>query len=203
MSATTFLQVFILIDVLVIGLLAPAIYRHARAHFKPTKQPELGQPTEVSAAVKARLLKEAEAKFTATLTHSVEQLQHNLDGTTNDINNLIKKLAVEMVNKELQKYKEGLVNLHEQAQKDFSGFKQTMDGHEAELKAKLAAEMKTEQDRLVKQIDTKLGDAVSSFLLETLQHNVDLGSQGAYLMSVLEEHKADFVKEVGNENTAT
>jgi len=41
---------------------------------------------------------------------------------------------------------------------------------------------------------------VASFLTETLQHNVDLGAQSAYLTAMLEEHKADFAKEVADES---
>jgi hypothetical protein len=198
-----FLQIFILVDVLIIGLLAPAIYRHARAHFEPEKHAHQ-EPTDMTLpqATKERLLKDSETKFETTVTHAISQLQHNLQTTTDDINNLIKKLAVEVVSKELEQYRDGLAKLHTEAQKDLGGFKQVMDGHEAEMKAKLAEEMTVEKQRLVKQIDTKLGDAVSSFLLETLQHNVDLGSQSTYLMAVLEEHKAEFAKEVGDETPA-
>jgi hypothetical protein len=42
---------------------------------------------------------------------------------------------------------------------------------------------------------------VASFLNETLQHNVDLGGQTEYLLSMLEEHKADFIREVGSDET--
>ena len=196
-----FLQIFILVDVLIIGLLAPAIYRHARAHFKPEAHaaPPESPNVPLSQATKERLLKDAEAKFEVTINRSVTQLQHNLQGTTDDINNLIKKLAVEVVGKELVQYRDGLAKLHTEAEKDLGSFKQTMDGHEAELKTKLVEEMAIEKQRLIKQIDTKLGDAVGSFLLETLGHNVDLGSQSTYLMAVLEEHKAEFIKEVGDD----
>jgi hypothetical protein len=54
-------------------------------------------------------------------------------------------------------------------------------------------------DNLVKQLATEMADAVGSFLQEALQHNIDLGEQSAYLVSVLEEHKADFIKEVADE----
>ena len=56
---------------------------------------------------------------------------------------------------------------------------------------------------MIQQIDTRLAEAVTSFLIETLQHNVDLGAQSAYLTAQLEEHKADFIKEVADETPAT
>jgi F0F1-type ATP synthase membrane subunit b/b' len=77
-----------------------------------------------------------------------------------------------------------------------------MEKHKGELKAKMEQEIAAEKQRLVRQIDAKLADAVGSFLLETLRHNVDLGSQKDYLVAMLEEHKADFIKEVGDETPA-
>ena len=56
-----------------------------------------------------------------------------------------------------------------------------------------------EKQQLIAQIDTKLADAVTSFLVETLGHNVDLGAQSDYLISVLDEHKAEFTKRVTDE----
>lgn len=198
-----FLQIFILVDVLIIGLLAPYLYRHGKAHFKPEKHAHVDEADPVlPAAVKSRLLKDAEAKFEVIVNHSATQLQHNLQRTTDDIDGMIKKMAVEVVTKEIDQYKGELDKLHTKAAQDLGNFKEKMESHEAEMKQKLAEEMAVEKQRLVKQIDTKLGDAVSSFLIDTLQHNVDLGSQSAYLMSVLEEHKAEFIKEVGDETPA-
>lgn len=203
MDATTFLQIFVLVDVLLIGILAPFAYRHGRAHFKPQEhtQPE-PEPAELPEKVKERLLKDSETKFEATIAHSINHLQHNLDGTTTDINNLIRRLAVDIVGKEIEQYREDLAKLHTQAEKELGGFKDSMEEHKAELNEKLAKELDVEKQRLMKQIDTRLGDAVSSFLLETLKHNVDLGSQTAYLMAMLEEHKAEFIKEVDDEKAA-
>jgi hypothetical protein len=41
-----------------------------------------------------------------------------------------------------------------------------------------------------------LGDAVASFLIDTLQHEVDLGAQTNYLIKTLDEHKDELKKEV-------
>ena len=66
-----------------------------------------------------------------------------------------------------------------------------LDERRQQLIDKLDIEFIAERDRLHAQIDTKLGDAVATFLTESLQHNIDLGSQTEYLSSLLEQHKAD------------
>jgi hypothetical protein len=204
MSGTTFTHIFLYLDFFIIGALTTVAVRHAYAHFRPLKHepkdPNPSTPNDlIPTAVKERLLQAAQNHYQTALSHSADQLQRNLESTTEQINNLIKRLAVEIVSSELERYRTELNQLHGQAVIDLSGIKKEMAGHQAELKAKLAQEMEVEKQQLIKQIDTKLGDAVGSFLLETLQHNIDLGSQSSYLIAMLEEHKADFVKEVTDE----
>ncbi|MGH7142005.1 MAG: hypothetical protein ACREF5_00785 [Candidatus Saccharimonadales bacterium] len=204
MSDTIFFQIFILIDVLIMGILATLAIQHASAHFRHTKhEPEkLHSPAaeaHLPAAIKEHLLQASQEQFQTVVKHSANLLQHDLEASAEQINNLVKRLATEIVSDELERYRKELSRLHNQAEIDMIGIKGELAGHEEELKAKMAQELEIEKKRLVQQIDTKLADAVGSFLLETLQHNIDLGSQTSYLISVLEEHKADFVKEVVDE----
>jgi len=204
MADTTFFGVFLFIDVFVMGLLTSIAIRHAYAHFRPlnhdAEKSHLSAINDpLPAAVKEHLLKASQDQFQVMLNHSVNQLHKNLEDTSEQINNLIKRLATDVVSGELENYRSDLSKLHEQAEKDLGDIKKEVDGHQAELKARLDQEIETEKQRLIKQIDTKLADAVGSFLLETLQHNIDLGSQSSYLVEMLEEHKSDFSKEVADE----
>jgi hypothetical protein len=201
----TFFEIFILVDVFLMGALAAVAFQHAREHYKPSKsEPEAPQiaPTvdaELPQEVKDRLMRASQEKYQAVLKHSADQLQQELGVSGEQINNMVVKLASEIVGGELERYRIELSKLHKQAEADLSGVRKEVTGHEAELKAKMAAELQAEKLRLIKQIDTKLGDAVGSFLTETLQHEVDLGSQTSYLLAMLEEHKADFKKEVADD----
>lgn len=204
MSTDVLLQGFIIVDVFFMGAVAATAVRHAYAHYRPSKhEPE--KTTVVTASdhlpadVKDRLLKDSQAKFETTLSHAANLMLHDLDATSEEINGLVKRLATEVVGDELERYRADLTKLHTQAEKELGGIKQAVDSHQTELKAKLAEDMEAEKKRLIQQIDTKLADAVGSFLLETLQHNIDLGSQTPYLTELLEEHKADFVKEVSDD----
>jgi hypothetical protein len=210
MTDNTFFEIFILLDVFVIGMLSTTAIRHAYAHFRPQKhEPEIN-PAVIAAAdiklptaVKERLLQASQDQFQAVLNSSANLLQQDLGTTTEQINNLVNKLATEIVSRELEKYRTELSQLHNQADVDMGGIEKELKGHEAELKAKVAEELEAEKQQLLKQIDTKLADAVGSFLIETLQHNIDLGTQGSYLIAMLEEHKADFTKEVADEAQPT
>lgn len=58
-----------------------------------------------------------------------------------------------------------------------------------QLEAQLAESIEQKKQFLAKQIDTKLADAITSLLVESLGKNIDLGAQAPYLTALLEEHK--------------
>lgn len=188
------LLVFLGVDVFIIGLLTPLVYRHAHAHFKPEKH--AADKPQLSAATKEQMLHNSEVQLQKALDHSVDVLQHDLDKSSEQINSLVTRFAGVIVGDEMERYRAELSKLHKQAEADMSGIKQEIAGHQVEIEAKFAQELELEKQRLISQIDTKLGDAVGSFLIETLQHNVDLGNQADYLVAMLEEHKDDFKQEV-------
>lgn len=202
MSLSTILQLFLALNLFVMGILATIAWRHAYAHFRPHRhEPERphtppSREVHLSPEVRERLLKTAEANFKAALDTSASKLHHELDDTSVQLNKLVEHMGAEIVGNELERYRKELIGLRQKAEAGMAGIKDEVAKHEEEIKAKMAQEVEAEKLRLIKQIDTKLADAVASFLLDTLQHNVDLGAQSAYLTSLLEEHKADFSKEV-------
>lgn len=198
MSGHTFLQLFLLFDVFLMGAIAATALRHAYAHFRPPKhvaeKPRTAENGRLPQALREQLLEAAQKNFQSVLDHSAAELQHDLEATAVQINKLVEKHGTEVIGTELEHYRAKLAELQNKTENDFNGMGKDVTEYQATLKAKLAEEIQAEKQRLVQQIDTKLADAVGSFLIETLPHNVDLGAQSAYLTAVLEEHKADFKK---------
>ncbi len=208
MTSATFLQAFLLVNVFIIGALSAVAVRHAYAHFRPPapepeKQHVTKQSVHLPPEVRERLLEAAQANFQKVLDRSADELQHDLGATTTLLNNHLEKLGTEIVGSEMDRYQTELDQLRQQAETSMTGASAEIIEHQTELKAKLAEEIAAEKARLVQQIDSRLADAVASFLIETLQHNVDLGAQSTYLTAMLEEHKADFVRGVADEASAT
>lgn len=207
MAGSTLLDIFVYLQVFVIGILATIAFRHAYAHFRPDhREPEIPLPplpnTELPADVKQRLLQASEAQFQQVIKHTAGQLQGDLQVSAAQINHLVNNLAAEIISGELERYRVELSQLRQQADTEMGGIRSEVAKHQAEIKSQLDQEIAAEKQKLINQINTKLADAVGSFLVETLQHNVDLGNQNAYLVSMLEEHKADFIKEVSDETPA-
>ena len=200
MTGNTFLQIALFVQIFVMGALTAIAVRHAYVHFKPKHhEPEknLQMPTvDLPKDVKERLVEASQTQFKSVINQSSEKLQADLGVTTGHINNLVLRLASEIVSGELERYRQDLGKLHEHAPAEMSGISSEIANHEKEIKAKMTQEIEQEKQRLIKQIDTKLADAIGSFLVETLGHNVDLGSQSNYLTQMLEEHKEEITKGV-------
>ena len=226
------LQVFLAFNIFLIGALTTIAIQHAYAHFKPhhddekdgEKKSHVRQEVSLSPEARERLLEKSQAQFEAVLNHSAEDLEHDLEKTGSELNRVLQKIGANIVGTEMERYRLQLDQIRKDAAVAIGNAQDEMSKHQAELKAalkdeqtevraKLAEEIAAEKQRVVqeilaekqqiiKQIDTKLADAVASFLLETLGHNVDLGAQMAYLTSMLEEHKADFIAQVIAESPA-
>jgi len=211
----TFLQIFLIINFIIIGALIAVAVRHAVAHFKPrSNEAKSGHPTEDSVKlpceVKEHLLKTAQTNFQNILDHSAVELQRDLKVTAVQLNRRLDKLGMQMINDEMQLYHTSLEELRKQAEANIMAVQTEINSHQVDIKAKMAerqAELEAEMEQqvaeekklLIEQLDTKLADAVASFLSETLGHNVDLGAQNAYLTAMLDQHKQEIIKGVVDE----
>lgn len=216
--STGFLQFFLLINAVLIGIVAAVATRHAYAHFRPDKHDaEKHHPAQpvvkLSPAVREELLQKAKGNFEKILDGAASQLQLDLSRTSAQLNRQLETLGNEIVSDEMKRYRASLEELQKNTEVSITSTQDQLSQHQEDLKAAMAEHQKqmlakmneeidAEKQRLLAQIDTKLADAAASFLLDTMQHNVDLGAQTAYLTSMIEEHKEEFKKEVGNETPA-
>lgn len=217
---TIILQIVLMVTIFFIGILTAVAFRHARAHLKPqisepeqTVQPIKKHVPEVhlSPAIKERLLMASQTHFQAVLNRSAAELQHDLKNTSMHLNQQLRKLGTEIVSDEMRRYNSGLNQLRQQAEKTITDATSEIAKHQAELKSKideqqirlekeLNEKFANDKELVTKQLDTKIADILTSFLTETLQHNVDLGAQNDYLLDTLKDHKAELIKEITDEN---
>ncbi|HET9174510.1 MAG TPA: hypothetical protein VFN56_04510 [Candidatus Saccharimonadales bacterium] len=194
------LDTFLIIDIFIAGMLTALAVRHAYAHFRPEKhEPDHSHhstPTNghLPPAIRQQLLTDAQVSFHKVVAHSAAEMQKDLESTVHQLNKLLAKTGSEVVTGELTRYRDKLADLEKQAIDTVGTATSELAQQQADLQAKLAADISSEKQKLLSLIDTKLADAVASFLLETLSHNIDLGAQLPYLTSQLEEHKAELVR---------
>lgn len=217
------MQLFLLINVFVLGGAVFVAVEHLWLHFHPHEDTDPSQPSGVHLpmAVKERLLRVAETDYEKVLEDSVGDFHGELEGTTKEINSQIAKLSDDIISEEMDRYKKTLDELRGQAEQARSGAQSEIEKHQTELEALIVERQKSIETKFIERhtaleqqaeaeilamkqsyvdrIDKKLADAVTSFLSETLQYNADLGAQEAYLLSELEKHKTELINEVSDE----
>ncbi len=195
-------EIFLMINALAVGIIATLAVQHAIAHYRPEKIDKRhadDQTPHLTAGMKARLIGEAEDAFRKALDAQKQGFEKDLSSTAGMLTEQLHKIGAKIVNDELEGYKAALKDMHVQADEAINGGRKDIEAYKEEMKLKLAEELKAEKEKVLAQIDSKLSDAVLSFLLETLQHDVDLGAQTAYLTKMLDEHKDEFKKAVADE----
>ena len=201
------LETLLIITCVAIGVFAVLAVQHALAHFRPSghdaehlhAQAAPPQGGHLSPAIREKLLEDAKKDFERVLRQSAAELQADLQSTAEEIKQQVEKLGTDTVAKELEEYRAKIAELQQQTEATIGGMHQEITNHQEDLKAKMTEEIDAEKQRMIQQMDTKLADAITSFLTETLQHDVDLGAQAEYLTKTLEEHKAELTKGVTGE----
>lgn len=217
------MQIFLLVNVFVLGGAVFVAIEHLWLHFHPREEVDPAQPggVHLPMAVKERLLRVAETDYEKVLEDSVGDFHGELEGTTKEINSQIAKLSDDIISEEMDRYKKTLDELRGQAEQARSGAQSEIEKHQSELEALIVERQKSIETKFIERhsaleqqaeaeilatkqayvdrIDKKLADAVTSFLSETLQYNADLGAQEAYLVSELEKHKTELISEVSDE----
>lgn len=217
---TTLLQIFLLVNVFIIGALVVVGAQHVYAHFHPEKRTVSKRPTDfqLSQAMREQLIKEAQAHFEIVTNRGASDLARKLDGASDGMVGELHKLGEQAVLRQSQTFESArgqLTGAAETAQTQLAGaaeaalqsIKQSTDGASAaltqrtdefmkQLESELADVARERKEKLAGEIDTKLNDAVVSLLLETLGHEVDLGAQMPYIVARLNENKDALKAEV-------
>lgn len=197
------LQILLLLNVFLIGIGVAVGARYAWAHFHPHPDVKHARDAEkavrLSAQTREQLVKEAEATYKNVLDTTTKQLVGDLSHTAERLNKDLAALGDKIINDELERFKIKLEEVHAVTAAASTKGVEDITAFQNEQKEKMLAEIEQEKLQLLSQIDTKLADSVVAFLVETLQHDVDLGAQTSYLTKVLDDHKNDFSGSVKNE----
>jgi len=201
-------DIFLMANALVIGALLVLAAQHAYAHFHPRPEtkvvPHGPQNAHIPADVRQRLIEAAEANYQNVLNKAAADLEHDLNLTAGKLNEQLSAVGSTIVQTEMKRNQSQLDNVINLVDKKLAAQEAELEASliksTDEMQARLSEEFAAEKQRLAGQLDTKLADAVTAFLLETLGHEVDLGAQSEYLVATLEAHKAELIKGVTDES---
>ena len=133
----------------------------------------------------AKVAGEASQRFKKSLENNVDQLSVK-----------ISDMATNSLSGEFEKYQISLQALRDQSIQEFSKLQKELDDRRTQLTEHLDKVIQTEGEKRLTALDTRMNDVISSYLIESLGSQVDLGAQSAYIFETLEKHKAEIKKDI-------
>ena len=150
------LQIFLYLNVFLIGVLTAVGVRSAIAHFRPSeetaKPAQPGLDVTIPEKTKEKLLEEATDKLKGIVEQSADEFQHNLHATAAQLNTQLEHLGGEIVSNEMNRYRLSLDELREQAKAAFASAENDVTAHQAELEKAL--------DERRKQLEAKMAEEI-------------------------------------------
>lgn len=182
------------------AILLAVVVRHLRTPKPSAAATPPATAPQLSTAERTKLEQVAATAFTAAVEQATNRFGTDLDGTSERLNQLIVRLTTEVVERELEQYRQSLAAARTKALDSLTAMQQAIEQREQSLQSGVDAELTKRRDFLLARLDAKLGEAASAYIVESLGNGADLGAQRSFLIDSLERHKADLKQEFADES---
>lgn len=177
MNETT-LQIFLFINVFVLGAMVALLVQYWRHHLRKSKQPEqTSDDTRLPKEVRERMLSDAEQHFRAVLSESAITLEQDLTDTTNQLRNRFARMSSNISSQELKQYHATLDELQREAKNTLGGLQTAVAEHQADLTKKLTerqAQLREQLERRQSQLETELNERQAELEAHLIKFNTEL-----------------------------
>lgn len=166
-----------------------------------SQKPEVktAQTLQVEEQSIQRIQQQTEALFQGVVKDASQKFHTDLEETSKRLNALIVRITTEVVERELEEYRQGLTQARSEAIAALKQMQTAVEQHQKELEADVDSEVAKRRQYLIEQLDKRLGQIVSAYLVEALGKGADLGAQRGFILQSLELHKEDLKKELKGE----
>ena len=189
------LQIFLLVNVFVLGVIITVAIMSARAHYKP-EEPRIVKKNlpMLPHDVRQRIIDEAEDDYEKVLRKSAQAFEKDLESTTSHLSEQLSKIGNNIMDDEMRRYKQGLAELRGETEQAVGLASQEITKHQAELRDKLAqrqAEIEAKLTEGQAELEAKFA-ARSTELEQTFkQKQLEYASKQAELEAKLVQHQAE------------
>lgn len=177
--------ILLLANLTAVGLL---VWRR-RPEDKPSPLPTPAGPAHLEAGQMQELNKNTQSAFEFAVNEAARKLHADLEATSANLNRLIVRLTTEVVEKELEDYRQSLAAARQTALGSLEQMQKAVEQKQLSLESDMDSELAKRREHLMRQLDEKLGQAVSAYIVESLGQGADLGAQKAFLLRSLERNK--------------
>lgn len=195
-----FLQILLAINVLILALCLFWIFNlYAKLH-----QAKVPKKYEIDADIAKVFSKEErddikeriEAQLEGVVKKSTKELHMSLANTANEISMKTNDIVAGLVEKEAVAYKNDLESIRSKMLNEAQQLQSSITAQEKKLKDDLQAAIERDRQAQLDIFEQRLSDIVSSYVVESLDKNVDLGAQMKYIIDSLEANKNEIKKDI-------
>lgn len=187
----------ILITVVILqSLIVLATLRHHPAEVKKEKSELQPVVPPISPEDIAKLQQATQVEFEKAVKESAKTFHGDLVDTSSRLNKLIVQLTTDVVEREMEAYRQSLTQARSEALEALKQMQTAVEQKQKDLESDVASELAKRQAYLAQRLDAHLGEAVASYIVESLGQGADLGAQRGFLLDSLEKHKAALKKEI-------
>lgn len=140
--------------------------------------------------------KEATEQMRTVLHEAAKQLQDSVTESTARLGEQIQDNTNTTLGQEFEKYQVSLQALRDQTIQEYGKLQKDLDARRSELLEEIERNVGKEHEKMVDQFNTRMGDVIAAYLVESLGNQVDLGAQTSYILQNLEQHKEDIKRDV-------
>jgi hypothetical protein len=124
------------------------------------------------------------------------RFKESLDNAVDQLSVHISDMANNSLSQEFEKYQISLQALRDQSIQEFSKLQQELDARRTQLTEHLDKIIQEEGEKRLSTLDARMNDVISSYLVESLGTQVDLGAQSAYIFEMLGAHKDEIKRDI-------
>jgi len=131
----------------------------------------------------------ASDQIAASIQQAAELFQKNLTVQALKINDELESLAGQRLRKQVEDFTAVLDGLTTTASASVAQLESLIDSRRKALEASMTTEVLDEKQRTIERFYGRLGDIVSSYIIQSLGNDIDLSGQLPFVVKVLEENK--------------
>ena len=172
-GGTLWLQLFILLNVFLVGVVGTIAVMHYRRHLRPEEPAKKKPLPMLPLETRQRLIEEAEDDYAKVLHKSTEAFEKDLESTSSHLSEQLSKIGTSIVNDEMSRYKSELSAMRDEAAKKIGSSGAEIESHQQELRAQVA-ERQAEMDKKLAEHQAELEQKLAERTHELEQEFAEL-----------------------------
>jgi len=135
-------------------------------------------------------------KLVTSTAKAAKEFEEALSKTVPKLVSDIDEVNTKAMKEEFEKYRANIQALSAEAMQDQFQLQQEVADHRKELMEALDKEIVMQYQKRMSEFDSRLSNVISSYIIDSLGQQADLGAQFPYILSTLEAQKEQIKKDM-------